>query len=258
MKFKKFLLEQELFYKGIAEMLSSSSIPITSKVSKLLGFEQKNIEVFHCTTNKHLSAMIKLQNSKKHISTFTKGLSNLLDKIIIKPDVMFVLKGNSVMEFEHDIFSTPDKYGRRWLSTTGTPKSQFLQDAINIKVIKQMLLLSGKDLDPYNVLADKRTYKEIFNLLNKKQKTEIVQMYFDKIHDMMTKPIYTKIVKDILSINKISSTYNEIILNNFKIIGAYALENGRYQYNHDSAKDDIESKKIKYLGFISQSEFKNY
>ena len=108
MKFKQFLSESYNF-KGIEELISDARLPITTKISKILEYGVKHSTVYHCTTKEHISSIKKIQGTKKHISTFTKGLANLLDKIIVKPDVMFVLDGTSVMNFDHDIFSQPDK-----------------------------------------------------------------------------------------------------------------------------------------------------
>lgn len=261
MKFKNFLKnlnESPSYFRGIDEMISQSRVPITSKLSKLLGFEQKVKDIYHCTELHFLKDLKQIEHTKNQISTFTKGLSNLLHQISTRPDVMVVLNGTVVMPFDHDIFSHPDKQGRRWISTRGHPKSEFLDEAINIKVIKKMLEMSGENLDPYEIINDDFRYKKIFESLDKKQKKELIQMYFDRIHKIFSNKIYSKILKEIISINKRDTQYNELIVNDFTIKGCYSLENGKYIFNHESAKDDIEKYKIKYLGFLSRDDFKNF
>ena len=254
MKFKDFLTEQASYFKGIEEMLATQRLPITSKVAKLLGFDNIEKEVYHCTTIEHLNDMKKLQNSKKHISCFTKGLSSLLDKIVVKPDVMFKLKGNVVMSFNHDIFSHPDKYGRRWINTRGHNKSDFLQRVMITKVLKKICEYVNEEYTD-ELMYDSTSIKYYFEQLSKKQKQEVVQMYFDKVHELLKNNIYTKIVKEIIAVPQLKANYDELIVNKFKIIGCYAIQNGKFMYNHDNAKSIIEDAGIKYLGFIEQHEF---
>jgi len=257
MKFKDFvqdiLIESPSYFRGIDEMMAQSRVPITSKTAKLLGYEQSIKDVYHATEINFLPDLIKIQHSKEHISTFTHNLSNLLSKISVRPDILVKLNGTVIMNFNHDIFSHPDKYGRRWLSTRGSAKSDFLQTAINSKIIKKLLEYSNSP-DDDSLLYNDTEYRRLFNDLNKEQKTELVQMYFDNIHRLLKNSTYTKIINEILSKNTHDTKYDEDIVNNFTIKGVYALENGRFEFNHDTAKEQIQNYKLKYLGFLSKSE----
>ena len=104
MKFKKYLIEAS-YDRDSAEMMALARIPITSAVAEGLGYDKRYKDVYHCSTTEFIDNMVKLQKTKNHISTFTHGLSNLLNSISVKPELMFVLNGRSVMAFEHDIFS---------------------------------------------------------------------------------------------------------------------------------------------------------
>lgn len=258
MKFKQFLKESASYYKSMADVMSLSRIPITTKIAKSLGYGGTTKKVYHVSTTNFIKNMVNIQKTKKHISTFTHGLQHITNAISVKPDLMFELEGTAVMDFKHDIFSHPDKRGRRWISTRGHPKSQFLQEGINLKIIKLMFELSGTSGDAYAYIDDDYKYTSLFESLEPNDQEKVVTAYIKKVQDMMEKPMYNKIVTEILAVNKINSSYDEIILNNFKIKGVYSLENGKYQFNHDDAEKFIKSHKIKYLGHLSLSDFSKY
>jgi len=261
MKFKTYLKslnEAPAYFRGIDYLMSMSYIPITTKVQKLLGYDVKVKDVYHATSIDFLDGLKNIQNSKNHISTFTHNLSNLIDKITTKPDILVKLNGTVNMDFDFDIFSHPDKFGRRWLSTRGSSKSDFLKHAINDKVIKEIIKLSGKDLKPDDLFFDDYIYQKTFNELQKKDKTFLVQMYFDRVHEILKNNIYTKILKEILSSpdGREKTKYNELIVNKFKILGVYSIEANKYKFNHEAAKDDIEQYGLKYLGHLDLDKIK--
>ena len=265
MKFKTYIQEQHTniinessYYRELAEMFSYGRIPITSKVSKLLGYTNKMVEVQHCTSIEYIKKLKQIQGTNNHVSTFTHDLSNLINNITVRPELMFILKGNSVIDFEHDIFSHPDKNGRRWLGTTNHSKSLFLRESLLLKCSREIIKILQLDIDAYDLVYDPMKLQKAFLELSKKDQDNIIQMYVDKVHNLMSKSIFTKIVKEILLVNKDNLKYNEIILNNFKIKGCYALETGKFQFNHDEAENIVTEHGIKYLGFIPISDFKKY
>lgn len=267
MKFKKYLQEKASYNRTIVELMSMSKIPLTDKITKALGFG-RNIKALHATTVEHLNGLSKLGKSKKQISTFTHGLGSLIGAISVRPDVVAVLDGRSVIDFDFDIFSHPDQQGRRWIGTRGSKKSEFLQEAINTKTINLIfdLLYEQSEQIPFQkekfldeMLNDDFLYVKQFDKLNGKNKSSAIKMYFDTIQNLMKNGMYINIVKEIIEAsNKKVGSYDEIIMNQFKVIGVYSIEAGRFQYDTSMAQYSIEKVNHKYLGHISKEEFNSF
>jgi len=245
------------YVKSIGEMLANARIPITEEITKVLDAKSKMIECYHATSLEYLDNTIKIQKSSNQISAFTHGLANLMNNISVKPDILLVLKGKALIQFDHDIISHPDQNGTRWLSTDNADKSNFLQEAIKLKIVKEMLNIADIQDDPYDFLKPSK-FLEVFDNLSSTSQSTITSLYIRHLEKILKKQMYIKIVKNVLKINKRDSKYNEIILSNFKIIGVYALEANRLAFNRDNIEELIKSKKLKYLGFITKDEFKKY
>jgi len=266
MKFKHFLLEKASYYKTIIEMMSEGRIPLTDKITQALGYGRDAI-AYHATTIEHLKNLSKIGKTKKQLSTFSHGLGSLLGAISVKPDVIAKLEGRSVIDFSFDIFSHPDKDGRRWIGIKGNKKSKFLQEAINTKPINliydllstQIPMKYSKDKFLDKMLYDESFYQKQFNMLNGKDKSKVIQLYISNILYLVQNPMYENIVKEIINgSNKNVESYDEIIMNRFKVIGVYSVENGRYAYDTSMAQYDIEKQGYKYLGHINKDEFNNF
>jgi len=267
MKFKEFLLEKASYYKTISELMAMSRIPLTDKITQSLGFGRDTI-AYHATTIEHLSSLSKLGKTKKQISTFTHGLGSLLNAISVKPDVVAKLEGHSVIDFEFDIFSHPDKDGRRWIGIDSNNKSKFLKEAINTKPINLMFDLLQKQSEqiPFQknefideLIINSALYIEVFNKLNGKNKSKVIQLYISNVANLMKKDMFKDITLEIIKgSNKNVGSYNEVILNKFKVLGVYSVENGRYTYDTSMAQYDVEKQGYKYLGHIRKDEFSTF
>jgi hypothetical protein len=73
---------------------------------------------YHVTDKDNIKNMIKLQNKKKHISTFTSISPVMIDMGVAGSNggVVFMLAGDAQVRGKMDIESLPDKGGRRWLN----------------------------------------------------------------------------------------------------------------------------------------------
>jgi len=73
---------------------------------------------YHVTDESHISNMIKLQNKRKTISTFTSIQQNMIDMGVAGSDggVVFMLAGDALVRGKGDIESLPDNGGRRWIN----------------------------------------------------------------------------------------------------------------------------------------------
>jgi len=270
MTFKQFLNEKPSYERTIAKQMALGALPVTDKVAYNLGFGNLT-QTFHATDLDHLKNLKKTGRSKKTISTFTKGLNKLIHGgMALDPDVVAKLEGNAMMEFEGDAFSHPDTQGRRWINTIRASKSKFLQDALMTKPIAEMWKFLdddivkndlGKTIDTYDkffyeMMSDGTLFQRVFNnQLSGKEKQKVIALYVSNAENLMSNTMYSKIVNDLLKRNE--SGFDEIIMNKFKVLGVYSIENGKFKFSHDTAKERIEDIGYKYLGHISKDEFKN-
>lgn len=268
MRFKQFILDEKAsYYRNISQLMAMSRIPLTDKITQALGFG-RNAKAYHATTIEHLTNLSKLGKSKKQISTFSHGLGSLLGAISVKPDIVAELEGRSVIDFSFDIFSHPDKDGRRWISTRGSKKSNFLQEAINTKPINLIfdLLYEQSSQIPYKrekfideMLFDDDLYVNQFNKLEGKNKAKVIKLYISNVLHLMQNKMYIDIIMEIINgSNKNVGSYDEIILNRFVVLKVYSVENGRYKYDSSTAQYDIEKQGYKYAGHIAKEGFNSF
>jgi len=102
------------------------NIPLTTdfykKVVKKAMADQGEVDGlwlgYHVTDKDNIKNMIKLQNKKKHISTFTSISPVMIDMGVAGSNggVVFMLAGDAQVRGKIDIESLPDKGGRRWLN----------------------------------------------------------------------------------------------------------------------------------------------
>jgi len=257
MSFKNFN-EKASYHRSIAQQMAASMVPLTDKITSLLGYG-RNTQTFHATTLDHLEGLKKLGKSKKQLSTFTKGLGSLIGSISIKPEVIAKLEGRSVIDFSGDAFTHPDKQGRRWAPTRGHKKSEFFQDALQRKVIAKMLEYdkTGLDFNFPSLFHETSNYIGVFESLTNKEKSEVIKLYIDNATHLLGNTMYSEILNDIMETRSQSnkSTFDEVILNKFKVLGVYSIEANRYQYDHSTAQSDIEKLGYDYLGHIPKEDF---
>ena len=141
------------------------------------------------------------------------------------------------------------------MNTIGHSKSQFLKEAILIKVIKFMLETLNIDDDAYDYLPQKE-FTDLFEQIKNKQ--AVVDFYINRVVEITKMQMYKDIIQNILSVNTIGSKYNEILLNNFTIKGVYSLSNSKFEFNHETAENLITSAGLKYLGHLDKDDFKKY
>jgi len=258
--FKEFLLEQPSYSRDSIEMMFRCAIPLTAKITKEIDKISPKMKVYHATTLEHLKGLKDLGKTSKQISTFSKGLGSVINTISIKPDIMAVLEGQGDLISDTDIYSHPDENGIRWINTRG----DFLQEAMIKPTIKKMYQLADKPLDNdhlYDIMFDDTTLLEEYKEFefNSKQRKELVKFYEDNLVRLMKKKIYKDfIITQIEKIKNPALTHNEIIMSKFKVIGVYAIEAGKFQFDHSMAEFQITNLGYKYLGFIPKEDFKKF
>jgi len=237
--------------------MAMGAVPFTPKIQKLLGGGYKT-DSYHVTELRFLKGMNALGKTDKPISTFTKNLASVVKSIVTKPDVLIELNGNVVVASDFDIFSHPDKHGVRWIHIRGSSKSDFLLEAISKKVTVEVVKYSGLDIKPDDLLYDDFLYEKTFNNLQDKDKKTIIKFYIERVQSLLENNIYLKIVKELLQKNKGNLKHNEILVNNFKVKGVWAIQAGKYMFNHESAEADITSSGYKFNGYIPADEFHKF
>jgi len=234
MKFKNYLTEYTEH--SISKLIADGCLPLEEGMMRRLGYSENDIMVYHLTNNVFLDDMIKNQNKKKHISTFSIGGPELA-RLPSQPNTLLLLQGTSVLSGNVDIWSKVSIKGIRWLDIKGrASKLYFLIEGI-------LYRLSTK----YNINAE--DYNDINNLDINTQKY-FYRDYLKLVENMLNNGGYKELKIYLESASKMS--YNEIILTKWTIkkIWSVGIEN-------ETVKDLCSKYGIKYDGKISSREFKN-
>jgi len=230
-------------HKELIELIANCEIPLSTKMMDRLGYSYDIDKAFHITNAKYLPQLSTLQGTKKQLSCFTKG-SNALKRLPSNPNILVELSGNVVLEAKSDMWTDVDKQGRRWIilasssDDTGTVHSEklrFFIEGIRNSILKEL----GYDI-PEDSYA--RVMQVKFHM-TKPDRAKLYKMYFDRVEKYLNKEGY-KLLNKHLEEN-IVFDYNEIVINNIKIVGAYDFDG--------NLKDEIE-KTTKYLGIKTLDE----
>jgi len=244
MKFKDFITEKNA--QGNTDMktlIAMNYIPLSTPMMDRLGYSYED-EAYHVTSVQYLKDLKKLQGSKKQISAFTKG-GNELMKLPSNPDILIKLEGNIVIEADSDMWTAIDSGGRRWINLVaakeenGTVHSERL--AFFISGIKNKL---RKELGYAPLPVGYQGIKDMA-VMAKSDRSKMYKKYIEEVEKYLQKDGYKLLSKHLKE--NITYSYNEVIMNNIKILGAYSLDN-------DTKKPDIENAGIKYLGIKPMSE----
>lgn len=255
MSFLKLFTERASAYKDNCYLISNIFLPLTRKISDLLG-GGKNKTAFHTTSLEYLPNLKKIKGDKA-ISAFTKGLNSVVRNVNVKPDVLVKLEGNVLLEIHKDAFTHLDKSGKRWVSldsiSNDSKKLTFIHYAFINKTI-------GFINDNYNLGVTKEDLRDNsfckkFDTLTAKQKKEVLDFHIKHIEALMNNTMYLNMIKEFLDSNESKYSHNELVINNFKILGVYSIEVGKYQFDHSLARYQIEKMGYNYLGHISKDEF---
>jgi len=241
--FKDFFTEDasQSMYKP-AQLMAIGALPLTSTVMDRLGYKYES-NMFHATDVRGLKNLIKLQGKKKQISAFTKGGTNLLTKIVIKPEFIVVLEGDIVLEGESDLWTHLEQGGRRWLSfRPGDSKEGDKLKAMLISSLKDKIFKLGyESIEDEN--SDTHTIETISYMM-KKDRGVLIKWYHQMAERLIEKNY--KLLNAHLKNNTEGLNYNEVVTNNIKIKGVYTLGL--------ASKKPIEDLGLKYLGVVEQSD----
>jgi len=235
----------------ISELIAFNSIPLSTTMMDRLGYSYED-EAYHITAVQYLEGLKKIQGSKKQISAFTVGGNELL-RLPSNPDVLIKIEGNVVIGSESDMWTLIDKGGRRWISlrdskdnigTSYGDKLSFFITGIKTKIVKSLGYTDNKIPSTFDYVS----WKSFINNMTKEDRSKLYKSYIEEVEKYLEKGGY-KLLNSHLK-NNITFSYNELVMNKIKIIGAYSIDN-------TDKKKDIEENKIKYLGIISKTDIAN-
>lgn len=225
------------------EHVDNFLFPLTKSIAKELGIDQKIIAV-HFTDPKGAMRLISIQGTNKSISTMTqipkRNASSLQG--VHKSGVAYKVEGNLIVGGETDIDTSPDQRGRRWVSLHELLVSRGMDD----------LLASDFSNDYESFLYQDPRYKKLkvkYELSQSKGipspdiQKKLISLHFDLSLEFVRKKkaIFLKVFQSPLSPLKISDggRWNEIILNNIKLIGVI------YDKDHPELGSKLEDKIVK-------------
>ena len=267
--FKEFILEKAILKIDNPTFIGLGYIPLSDKTLKNLGYTPKIITSYHATSLEYLDNLVKIQNKKTSVSTFTKNLSSIIKNITGKPDLVVELKGTAIMVEDFDIFTQVDENGLRWLSSTALFQDKKSFDFWYSGVMKKVFEEISKITDvPLTELKSKEAVEivDIIQSLKKKDISNIRKTYIKHIEKLTENKMYIKFIKDELGKEAKDKKYshNEILLENFKIQGVYAIQANKFLYKSVNDKGDLSfieyqikeiCKDCKFLGFIPREDF---
>lgn len=242
MKFKDYINEKTLNRK-LSELIAKSAIPLSTPMMDRLGYSY-NSEAYHMSNAQFLANLKKLEGSKKQLSCFTKGGSELM-RLPSNPNILLKLDGNVVIGGNSDIWSLPDNQGRRWLDIQNNNSDSAKMRTFLQGFAEKIIINLGYEI---NYKVSNNELKNIIDSMTSKDRSLLYRQYIDKVESWIDKGGYKMLSKYLKSLDQFE--YNEVVLNKIKILGAYSIEG----YNKEN---EIKSEGIKYLGVISKNDISN-
>ena len=260
MKFKDYIKEaSSQSTDKVSYQIAHSSIPLTTTMMKRLDLVNDK-RVYHATDLKHLKNLAKTGKSKKQISTFSTGMGSIMFNIVVDPDVIALLEGQAIIGSTSDFYTSIDEKGRRWFKVSESPsvinarKNKFFNEGIRTKVFNKLMEMGYlQEGDRDWIMNEIGVHPNLVNTIQEmksKDRNILYKWYFDTIEKFLSQDMYMNIMLDYLE-NTDVCKHDEIVMNKFKVLGVYSVENGRYKYDHSMAKYDIEKMGYKYLGHIT-------
>ncbi len=212
-------------------------IPLSSPMIERL-YGKQSFVAFHVMGPKNLKELEKIEGTKKSLSCFTDmSVGDLRMGVVAGSGIVVKLKGDFLLKVNTDIFSEIDSQGRRWIDSEKIPKIgndlYKLRRAISLMVFK-------KSFD--SIRSDVILGKE-----DKKKVAKFIDMYIKGIESILKRHKIN--LRDLTIAANDGFDYDEIILNNIKVLKVYAIKEtlyNRYVTVGDYLEDTSIVKIIKY------------
>lgn len=221
--FKQFLVEfKPSFQKDISSLVFVSRynyIPISTTMFDRLFGKQNKMKACHITSEVGFKQLVKIQNTKKTISAFTKieskDIMSIQHGIARSGGMLVMIEGYPVIKFPVDVGSDVDEQGRKWINLSRFPLFSKKIEDIKVKLMQ-------KYTDP--LIDDEDIVIETFGAkIDKKKKSMFIKDYIDECEKLIKK--YPKEFKAMLMHWNDDSEYSwdEILMNQFKIKKLYIV-----------------------------------
>ena len=230
-------------------LLRDIKIPLSTPIQKRIWPETPRTTVFHLTDPDGVNALIKIEGTKKSISTAANIEHNIIGAgIKTYGGIVVELEGDVLIAASGDIMSQPDKTGRRWIELsdlqTLVPKNKmatalgaggaFEKDAISL--CKELLLKYSEEKDietsiKLNAMRNIASDWEGMVTLSGKKKSLLIKDYIDgmeKIMKLHSKPLKKLFYNYLVKRDKAGKDrlWDEIVVNNIKIKMLHSSEHG--------------------------------
>lgn len=226
----------------LSHLISLRAIPLSEPMMDRLGYSYET-EAYHLTNIRHLEGLVKIQKTKKQISTFSRGGPELA-RLPSQPDILLKLQGTAVVDGHSDIWTLVDTSGRRWIDQSNRVQNNKMTFRIN--GILQKLLDTPDDVAKMKAAE----IEKIINNMNNKEKSNLYKDYINAVEKYIDSGGY-KDLSDYLKKVSPGLTYNEIILSTFKIISVQTVD-----ISSASTLGEISSLGLIYDGEFSSRDFK--
>ena len=230
-------------------LLRDIKIPLSTPIQKRIWPKTPRTTVFHLTDPDGVNALIKIEGTKKSISTAANIEHNIIGAgIKTYGGIVVELEGDVLIDASGDIMSQPDKTGRRWIELsdlqTLVPKNKmatalgaggaFEKDAISL--CKELLLKYSEEKDietsiKMNAMRNIASDWEGMVTLPGKKKSLLIKDYIDgmeKIMKLHSKPLKKLFYNYLVKRDKDGTgrLWDEIVVNNIKIKMLHSSEHG--------------------------------
>lgn len=242
--FKYFITEKATYQQDVSGyvFVSQNFLPLsTPMIDRIFGKEEFK-RAFHITSFEGFDKLIKIQGTKKQISTLTtieaKDMKMIKKGLAGGGGVFVALEGYPVVSFGEDVYTRVDSQGRRWVEMRRLI-GVFDQDLIDEKVRlmnKYPIKNPNFDLSDNNIEAYSK-------YIEKSDKAKFIKDYIDFCEKLIKKNLnsFKNIFKDKFVIGYTSYTWDEIVMNNIKVKKIWISMN-------DNDTEDVVMKKFNFMG----------
>ena len=256
-------LSDKLFDIGVG--LHGLWLPMSPSIFRRIGLNENRATVFHVTDKSGFLNIKKMQGTKKSISAFFEMQNRYFTKgIQTMGGVIVELDANVLSAWREDVMSSPDKSGRRWIQLSYFQGMYRVSD--EIKQISDDMEKLIRDLVDKHVPPERKKQfdrmsdhiawmnldKMIRTLPDYRQRIgSLIKDYIDGVEVVMSRNVdkLRSIFQSYLKRRYTDSSWDEIIVNNFKIKKVHVVDSDAWHRSSQSGDPDEDDYKG-YLDFI--------
>ena len=243
--YKSILKEEIAWQQSLSTMLwdmprgklQYAKLPLSTPILNRIFSKPPRTTVFHVTGWAGVSKLIKIEGTKKSISTLANAERVVIeDGIRAGGGIVVELEGDVLMAAGDDVMSQPDKTGRRWieLETVKNLKALPLYTKIKEDVRELLIELIVKYADDPRPLPDvAAAWIALGQEHGGKTKSLIIKEYIDEMEKIMKR--HSKGLKKVFynylkkrDKDGTNRRWDEIVVNNIKIKMLHSAEYGDY------------------------------